>query len=352
MPKETMTPRERWQAVLRGDRPDRLPMDFWGTDEATARVTRHLGCSTAWEMYERLHIDKVVAVAPRYVGPALAPGCDEFGCRFEMKDYGTGAYRECVEHPLSSFSSIEEIESHYTWPAVDWYDYSPIPRQIEGKERYPVKGGGSEPFLRYCQLRGIDQAFVDLALDREMVSYCLDRLFALCREDTCRIFEQIPGKVDLCYVAEDFGSQERLLMAPAVIRTLFVPRMKKMIDLAHSAGAAVFFHSDGAVREIIPDMIEAGIDILNPIQWRCAGMDRAGLKRDFGGKVVFHGGVDNQETLPFNSREAVRDEVLANIEILGKEGGYILAPCHNIQPNTPPENVAALYETGYANGWT
>ncbi len=351
MPVETMTPKERWKAVLRGDKPDRVPMDFWGTEETVEMMMRHLRCATAWEMYERLRIDKVVAVAPHYCGPPLEPGFDEFGCRFEMKDYGTGSYCECVGNPLARFTSWEEIEEQYTWPTPDWFDYSSIPRQIVGREEYPVKGGGSEPFLRYCQLRGLDQAFIDLALEREMVVHCLDRLFAFCREDTVRTFEQIPGKVDLCYVAEDFGSQERLLMAPDDIRAIFVPRMKKMIDLAHSAGAAAFFHSDGAVREIVPDMIDAGIDILNPIQWRCPGMDRKGLKDDFGGRVVFHGGVDNQETLPFGKREAVREEVLANIEILGRDGGYILAPCHNIQPNTPPENVAALYETGLANGW-
>jgi uroporphyrinogen decarboxylase len=151
-------------------------------------------------------------------------------------------------------------------------------------------------------------------------------------------------------VAEDFGAQERLLMAPQVIREIFVPRMKRMIDLAHSAGARAFFHSDGAVREIVPDMIAAGIDVLNPIQWRCAGMDRVGIKRDFGDQVVLHGGVDNQATLSFGTVADVRAEVETNIEILGKGGRYILAPCHNIQPITPPENVVALYETGLARG--
>ena len=99
-------------------------------------------------------------------------------------------------------------------------------------------------------------------------------------------------------------------------------------------------------------MIAAGIDVLNPIQWRCTGMERAGLKRDFGGKLIFHGGVDNQYTLPFGSVEEVRQEVIDNLRILGEGGGYILAPCHNIQAVSPPENVVAMYETGYEYGWT
>ena len=191
---------------------------------------------------------------------------------------------------------------------------------------------------------------MDLAINPDIVAYCLDKLFDFAYENTTRIYEAIPGKVNVSYVAEDMGSQESLLFSPRQIRTFLIPRMKRMIDLAHSAGAYVFFHSDGAVRKIIPDMIAAGIDVLNPIQWRCAGMEREGLKRDFGSQIVFHGGVDNQQTLPFGSVDDVSDEVVANIEILGKGGGYIIAPCHNIQANTPPENVVTMYETGYQHG--
>jgi uroporphyrinogen decarboxylase len=97
-------------------------------------------------------------------------------------------------------------------------------------------------------------------------------------------------------------------------------------------------------------MIELGIDLLNPIQWRCPGMEREGLKKDFGGRIVLHGGVDNQHTLPFGTIKEVRREVLDNLRILGEGGGYILAPCHNIQANTPPENVVAMYETGFEEG--
>ena len=122
------------------------------------------------------------------------------------------------------------------------------------------------------------------------------------------------------------------------------------MKLAHDAGAYVFTHTDGAIRKIIPDLIDAGTDILNPIQWRCPGMEREALKRDFGHRFVFHGGVDNQQTLPFGTPEDVRAEVRDNLRILGDGGGYILAPCHMIQAITPPENVVAMYEEGYACG--
>jgi len=349
--KESMTPKERWLAVLNREKPDRIPMDYWATGEAAEKVMKYLGCSSVDEMFERLHIDRVVGVGPRYIGPPIKPGYDMYGCRYEKVDYGTGVYSECVYHPLAQYNSIEEIERNYTWPTADWFDYSVIPDQIKGKEMYPIRGGGSEPFLTYKNLRGMEQAYMDLILNPDLVHYCLDKLFDFCYENTLRIYEQIPGKVNISYVAEDFGSQEGLLISREHIREFFIPRMKRMIDLAHQAGAYVFFHSDGAIREIIPDMIEAGIDVLNPIQWRCKGMDRKGLKRDFGDKVIFHGGVDNQYTLAFGTLEEVREEVIYNIQVLGEGGGYILAPCHNIQAVSPPENVVAMYETGYEYGW-
>jgi uroporphyrinogen decarboxylase len=215
---------------------------------------------------------------------------------------------------------------------------------------YPIRGGGSEPFLIYKELRGQEQALVDLIENPEIVHYCLDKLFDLAYEDSVRIAEQIPGLVMLNYVAEDMGGQTDLMLSVAHIREFLLPGMKRMIDLAHRQGIYVFHHNDGNCRRIIPDMIELGIDLLNPIQWRCPGMEREGLKKDFGGRIVLHGGVDNQYTLPFGTVEEVRREVLDNLRILGEGGGYILAPCHNIQANTPPENVVAMYETGYEEG--
>lgn len=185
----------------------------------------------------------------------------------------------------------------------------------------------------------------------EIVHYCLDKLFDLAYDSTRRIYEQIPGQVLITYVAEDMGGQDTLMYSPAQIHEFLLPRMKRIMDLAHEAGAFVFHHNDGNCRAIIPDMVEAGIDVLNPIQWRCPNMDREGLKRDFGDKLVFHGAVDNQYTLPFGSVEEVRQEVLDNLRILGEGGGYILAPCHNIQSVSPPENIVAMYETCYEHGW-
>jgi uroporphyrinogen decarboxylase len=350
MPPEEMTPRERWLAVLNHETPDRVPTDYWATDEASRKLMDHLGCAAIEEVYQQLHIDAPVTVAPRYAGPPIPDDGDVHGVRYRKVHYDGGVYLETSYSPLADCDSVDEIEAGYTWPSADWYDYSVIPAQVEGKEDRPVRGGGSEPFLTYCKLRGLEQGMMDLALNPEMVHYCLDRLFDFCYENTRRICEQIPGRVDVSYVAEDLGSQEGLLFSPAHIGEFLLPRMKRMMDLVHEAGACVFTHSDGAIFEIVPDLIEIGLDALNPIQWRCAGMDRQALKDRFGDRVAFHGAMDNQQTLPFGTVEDVRKEVADNIRILGSGGGYILAPCHNIQAVSPPENIVAMYETALQMG--
>jgi len=345
-----MSPRERWLAVLQRRTPDRVPMDYWATGEATTKLLQHLGCDYA-TMLQRLHIDPPLTVGPKYVGPPPPAGADIWGIRHRKIAYGTGMYDEPENAPLARYNSVAAIEANYRWPQADWYDYSKIPDQIKGQEHRPIRGGGSEPFLMYCRLRGLEQAFMDLVAEPEIVDYCLDKLFGLAYEQTRRIYETIPGKVLISYVAEDLGSQKGLLMSRAHMHRYLFPRMKRMSDLVHQAGAYVFHHDDGAIREIIPDLIALGIDILNPIQWKLPGMAREGLKRDFGAKLIFHGAVDNQQTLPWGSVADVRREVEENLRILGAGGGYILGPCHNIQAVSPPENIVAMYEAGYELGW-
>jgi uroporphyrinogen decarboxylase len=350
MKKETMSPRERWLAVLNHQKPDRVPTDIWATAEAMDKLLKHLGCDHD-EMLKRLHIDQVVGVGGLYVGPTPPEDEDIFGVKYRTVPYGIGVYREAISAPLANFNSVEEIRDRYTFPSHDHWDYSNIPAEIVGKEHRPIRGGGSEPFLRYKLLRGEERAFMDLAENPEIVEYVLDQLFDLAYESTRRIFEMIPGQVTITYVAEDLGSQIGLLYSPEDIRYYLLPRMKRMMDLTRAAGAFVITHSDGAVREIIPDLIATGTQMLNPIQWVCPGMEREGLKRDFGDRLVFHGAMDNQRILPFGTVEEVRKEVEDNLNTLGRDGGYVLAPCHNIQAVSPVENIVAMYEHAHAVGW-
>jgi uroporphyrinogen decarboxylase len=351
--KETMTSLERWLAVLNHQIPDRIPLDYWGTPEVTKKIMSRLECQSMNEVAQKLHLDLPFSPSPRYIGPALPPNTDVFGIEYMPIQYGSGQYDEARNAPLAGYHSIKEIEEYYTWPQSDWWDFSTITDQIRGHETSPIRAGGSEPLLTYKQLRGEAQAMIDFVENPDLVQYCLEKLFALAYQNTLRIYENIPAPLSptITYVAEDMGAQKNLMYSPKHIRQFLFPGMKRMIDLAHGAGAKVFHHNDGNIIRILPELIDLGIDLLNPIQWRADGMDRASLKLAFGSRITLHGAVDNQYTLPFGSRQDVRNEVIENIQILGNNGGYILAPCHNIQPNTPFENILEMYETAYEYGF-
>lgn len=138
MPTETLTPRERWLAVLTRQKPDRVPMDYWATSEASENLMKYPGCEDEQALFRHLHIDRIISVGPSYVGPPLPPDTDVFGCRYKGVNYGTGVYRECIYHPLAQYKTVEEIKRNYTWPDPDWWDYSEIPEQILGKRDGPL----------------------------------------------------------------------------------------------------------------------------------------------------------------------------------------------------------------------
>ncbi len=346
-----MTPRERWLALLNRESYDRVPLTYRATAEFTAKLLDHLGYENFEQARERLHIEPVVSVGPRYVGPPLAPDKDVYGIGYQDTDYGEGTYHDAIFHPLAEYDSVEEIEANYQWPNPDWWDYSGIPEQIAGHEECIIRGGYYEEFATYKFLRGVTRGYLDLVEKPEIVHYCMGKLTDLKYEDAARIYEQIPGKVIWSWVAEDFGTQDGLLISLEHIREFCLPHMQRMTGLVHAAGAFAFHHSDGAVSENLPQMIEIGIDVLEPVQWRAKGMEREKLKANFGDDLVFMGAMDNQYTLARGTVEEVKQEVADNMRIFGEGGGYILGCCHNIQVISPPENIVAMYDTAYECGW-
>ena len=347
-----MTPKERWLAIFAGEKPDRVPTDYWATDEVTFRLFRDLGCRSVEELYTKLHIDGLITIDPPRTDAQNPgdPAADHWGLRRARIDYGTGAYDEFANHPLAHMTAVEELDS-YGWPSADDHDYDAYREMLRNAPPHRmIRSGNFEPFLTYCALRGLEQAMMDLAADPEFVTAALDRMFRYYFELAVRTFEAGKGRVGVTYVAEDLGGQTALLMSLPQIRKFFLPNQKKMADLARSHGIHVFYHTDGAVRSVIPDLLDVtGIELLNPIQWRCPGMEREGLVRDFGERLIFHGAMDNQQTLPFGTPLDVKKEVLDNLEIF-RGARWVCAPCHNLQPVTPTENIVAMYETVHAHG--
>ena len=345
-----MTSRERWLAVFNRETPDRIPMDWWGTDETRDKMLAHLGLTTEDELFAALHIDRPFVVEPKYVGPPLKPDEDEYGVSYSYADYGVGKYKEVAGSPLAAFESVDEIKANYRWPQPEWWDCSGAAEQVKGLDERPVQFVMANMYVIYCRTRGLEQAFIDFAVNHDIVLYCMEKMLDIHAKVATEMFEQIPGRIDIAMLMNDMGSQKDLLFSPDTARKLFIPGLRHLAALGQSAGATVMLHSDGAIRKAIPDLIDAGIQVINPVQWRCEGMERAGLKKDFGDRLMFHGGVDNQYTMVRGTTDEVREEVRYNIDVLGEGGGYILAPCHRLQAVSPPENIIAMYEEGYAYG--
>ncbi len=353
----SLSPRDRILSTIRHEPVDRVATDYWGTPETTEALCRHLGCGSHVEMLDRLGIDGIIGVAPPYIGPALPDlgddawyGVQAWGMRFKSQPYQGGVYWEQSYYPLAEAETIADLEA-YGWPDPDWYDYAALPALCKRFPNRAVEVGYSAVFYYHNMLRGLELSLMDPLLRPEFTHCLIQRISDFFTEYHRRCFEAAPGLIDVTQVTDDWGSQHGLLASLRTFDEFYRGPMQRAIDLAKSHGIAVFHHDDGDMRPLLPTLGEMGIDVLNPIQWRCGNWDLAALKADLGDSLCFHGGVDNQETLPHGAPEDVRAEVKWLIDALASDAtGFILAPCHNIQPNTPIENILALYEAAHDYG--
>ena len=190
----------------------------------------------------------------------------------------------------------------------------------------------------------MENVLLDMIERPDMAHYLIEKFTAFYCEDINRALEATNRGFDIYCEWSDFGTQRGLLISTRLFREFLAPYLKRMIDLCHSAGVKFMLHSCGAIRDLIDDFIALGVDILDPIQVAARGMEPAGLKRAFGERLAFHGGICTQRTLPFATPQDVRGEVLNRIATLGAGGGYILASSHDISADTPPANVVAMYD--------
>ena len=365
-----MNHRERILAAIRHEPLDRVPTDIWATPEVQERLFAYFGIDVGrgsrasgvsllggrlarpveaiLELFERLNIDGILNIAPPYIGPQPRVEADywenEWGMGFRRQAYGTGSYDEQVHYPLAQAETIADLEA-YRWPDPDWYDYAALPRLAAQCGGRAICCGYTAIFYYHNLLRGLELSLMDPILRPEFTRYLIQRLSDFFTEYHRRCYEAGRGRIDITQVTDDFGSQHGLLISPTIFETFYRAPIQRAIDLAKSYGILVFHHDDGDMRPLLPVLADMSIDVLNPIQWRCGDWDLAALKAEYGRHLCFHGAVDNQQTLPFGAPADVRAEVKRLIGALaGDATGFILAPCHNLQPVTPTENVIALYE--------
>lgn len=277
---------------------------------------------------------------------------DEWGIEWKMPREN-GLYFDLCRSPLAQEEITEQDIRRFPWPdPQDPLRISTLKQQVAAIQKRGVYGltmhgmtsGALEMALR---LRGFENYFVDILTEPRLAEQLLDTIVDIKIEYWNCALSEVGREIDVAIEVDDLGTQSSLLISPDTYRTLVQPRHKRLFDAIRKKAPhiKIFLHSCGAVRPLIPALIDAGVDILNPVQLSAAGMDAAELKREFGHDLVFWGGgVDTQKTLPYGTPQQVKDEVRRRIEILSPGGGFVFNTIHNIQADVPPQNLEALFE--------
>ena len=368
-----MNSRERVIATLNHKPLDRVPVDLGSTlvssihQIANNKLKAHLGIEADEPVHDvvqglvvpderilqRFGVDlRRVSLRPPSNKASILPSVgedfyhDEWGIRRQRTDL----YWEIVESPLAN-AKLEDLR-HHPWP--DPHDPGRVAGLAEEAQALYQQtdfalvadflGGGI--FETALWLRGFERFMMDMVSDEPFVAALMDTLLELYIEFYTVYLEAVGPYVQILAVGDDLGMQTGPLIAPDLYRRVVKPRHRELYNFIHSrTEAKIMHHTCGGVFPLVQDLIDVGVDILNPIQTSAQGMDPAALKRTYGDRLIFHGGIDVQQILPFATPERVREEVRRVVAILGKGGGYIFAPSHNFQADVPPENIVTMYET-------
>ena len=357
-----MNSKERVLTAVAHEEPDRIPVDYWAVPELTETLLEKFGLVNEEQLLEKLKID-IRYVKPYYISSdfeeqpdgslhkRLSDGIfiDIWGVKRKKINWGKGSYLEMINSPLGEANSVRGIENH-SWPRAEDFDYESILKQCLNYKDFAIICTGdrlttrASIFKLAMYLRGMDRFFMDLALNPGLVETLVAKLLEFHLEHNRRIFEVAAKHIDIFMLGDDFGSENGLLISLVMFRRFFKPALRDLVSLAKEFGLKTMLHTCGGVRELIPDLIEIGLDILNPIQTRAKGMDPKKLKKEFGKDICFHGSIDIQKILPFGTPDEIKRTVNSHIKTLGEGGGFILAPSHNLQMDIPIDNIIAMYE--------
>jgi uroporphyrinogen decarboxylase len=269
-----------------------------------------------------------------------------FGAQFQLEEHAFGRYEGLTGYPLANALTVEDLKSH-PWPEPDWWDFSPLPAMINRLQQdgpYHMRFRLGSFFEQAWALRGLETFLLDFFTDPAIPQYIMDRILEVHLENLKTVLKLAGDRLDMIYTYDDVATQNSLLISPAHWRSMIKPRHQQILEGVHQYGKAAMYHCDGALAPLIPELLEIGVDVLNPIQTDGPGMEAAGLKAQFGNRLTFHGGIDIIKTLPRGSVAEVQAAARERIEVFGQNGGYIMCSSHHIQPDTPLANVLALYD--------
>jgi len=380
-----MTSRERVLKTLNHQTPDRVPIDFGGFQTgihktAYAALVKHLGlreeiaildpvqqlARPSEAVLERFHVDTRYVLAH---GPDGFDGAirkverngrlwhdlkDEFGVVWSMPE-GTGLYMDISHHPLAD-AGIAEL-ADYPWPngedASRFTGVREHAQTLRNETPYALVTGIAGVVYEYCwYLRGLERWFMDMVENPDFCAALLDRTLAFWLDYMTGFLREIGDLIDVVMIGDDLTGQHGPLFSPAFYRKVVKPRQKRLVQHIKSlTKAKIWYHTCGNCIQYLPDLLDNGVDILNPVQTSAVGMDPAMLKQRFGRDLTFWGGgCDAQHVLPFGTPDEVREQVRRNLEVFKPSGGYVFNGIHNIQADVPPENVVALFDAAYEYG--
>jgi uroporphyrinogen decarboxylase len=380
-----MNPRERVELALNHKEPDRIPIDLGGSicssihRQAYVELKEYLGMEVEEiklvdyvqqlpyldeALLERFEVDFRIVQLPAATAPGLSvfedgdyyAFIDRWGSKLHMPREG-GLYFDWVDFPMQE-PTMEALEN-YDWPRPDPPELN---AQLRERAKYlyentnyalvgsAVIGGGI--FEQPARTMGLENFLMALVSEPEFADRMMDQITDIYVESCDSYLDQVGEYLAVFTYWDDVCGQHGWLIAPDVYRERIKPKQRRLVDAIKSkTDAKIYYHSCGAVFDLIPDLIELGFDILNPVQVSARGMDTRRLKEAYGEDITFWGGgVDTQYVLPFGSTEEVVDEVKRRIDDLAPGGGFVFAPVHNIQALVPPENIAAAYETALKYG--
>lgn len=368
--KSKLDSKQRVLNAINHQESDRVPFDYWGTPEVDESLKEHFNVTSRDDLLAKLKTDIRYIYASgiiyedntglfnptaEYRGSVRGvrkDGCfeDLWGITRKLTTVASGnTYRDVVKSPLRSMNSAKEIESYQYWPKAEDFDFTMLRTECKKKKDYALFLGGmpgcATTFIQCWYLRGLDQIMSDLILAPKLAHAIIDKISQFQLEYTEKMLAEIGDLADVLMLADDYGTQNGLMIGVKHFREFFREPTKRLINLAKKYNMKVLLHSDGNINKLIPEFIGMGVDILNPIQNVGSEMAPDFLKKEFGKDLCFHGAIDTQNVLPNVSTEQVSEEIRNKIDILSKGGGYIVCPTHMIQKDIPQENILAMYST-------
>lgn len=340
-----MNNKERGLAPFKGQPMDRFPMWYGADPKFTENLIKAVGAGNEEDaLYNIIDID-YKTIRPKYIGEPLKTYEDGsvdtvWGVRRNGYYYGMS-----VTHPMAGFDSVTQVDK-YKFPNPDEFDVCISDEKELWAKNHCLIGATWAPFFHdSAELVGMEKFFIDMYVNPSFAMSVIEKCFEFYYELDRRVFEKHGDIIDMYFIGNDFGSQRQLLMPPDLWRRFYKPYLKKLIEQARSYGCVTAAHSCGSIRSIIPDLLEIGVDAINPIQINAGNMDPQELIEEFGADAVFFGGIDENHILLNCTPEQVREETRRIIDILGRFGKYIAAPSHDyLLPEVPADNIAAMYD--------